>query len=177
MTISTSDDTGRKWLNVEPTGDESSASYRIFVNYAMPVSWEYSDESLEVSTQVMTLEFDIVEACLDGNVITVDEHSYESPQDYMIAVDDDLILDLPTVYDSASTEYGADFCGSITTTLSVEKDNVEVDASTFIVHSSRNGQIFVSTSDLTHRGAYTLYLTYTLADYPSVTLTEAFLTV
>lgn len=63
-----------------------------------------------------------------------------------------------------------DYCGPITMTLRVELDGDDIDTPDFVSLSTINQKIKISTADTDLLGDYKLILTYSLEEFPSVTL-------
>lgn len=116
---------------------------------------------------------DAYDRCSWDNSLVVDNGHIAALYDYTINISDSISLDLATVQDQASIELEVDnFCGSISTSLVIEKDAVEVAAAdvSFINFNSYLGTISIATSNSNDRGYYTLRLRHTLDSDSTVTL-------
>lgn len=134
----TTDSAGLEAVTFSPSSTEaSSGSYIVVLVFTL----ESTNGQEPLTVYHTQMEVNVIDMCLNGNYVIVEEHDVVSPQDYTINVSDDLAVPLGSISDFASTELDiTNFCGDMISTMTIEQNGVAVTAaaSSFIVYSPVN---------------------------------------
>lgn len=140
-------------------------------------------------TEVL-VSVNVVDLCVDTNAIYLGDITHPTYQDFIIKVTDPLSLSLPYVSDYATLEYSTStgdssavtepHCGAYTYSMTVNYYNTALATVPSWIEFSETALIVeVNPTDslTTESGEYSIWITYGLAEYPDIFLTEQLVTV